>query len=370
MGKIIFYTRSGQTSPSSNYRILQYVPYIKGDKESRCLASEYLYKKHGNARTKTEKLFWYSLYYGNIQFNVFRFMIKDLLSRPDCIVVQRAISPKLIFPLNKLLLKKVFEYVPKLIWDFDDEIFNSKEITKYEAGLLEKNSDTIIVTSEFLKSRLSSEGQRKTILMATTDGDFANDDVSELLDIRRKTYDRQIELLWLATSPSLPHLYKIADELDTVAEKLKKGMGKNLILHVVCNKPLEFKPKNLIVDNVVWSRESARKMIHCSHIGIMPLVNTVSSKGKGGFKIVQYMSAAMPAVASAIGFNNEIIVNGETGFLVDDIASTQGWEDAILALSNDWSVYIKFAAAAKEEYNRKFSFKENLDRWNKIVDEK
>ena len=82
------------------------------------------------------------------------------------------------------------------------------------------------------------------------------------------------------------------------------------------------------------------------------------------------MSAAMPAVASAIGFNNEIIVNGETGFLVDDIASTQGWEDAILALSNDWSVYIKFAVAAKEEYNRKFSFKENLDRWNKIVDEK
>ena len=69
MGKIIFYTRSGQTSPSSNYRILQYVPYIKGDKESRCLASEYLYKKHGNARTKTEKLFWYSLYYGNIQIN-------------------------------------------------------------------------------------------------------------------------------------------------------------------------------------------------------------------------------------------------------------------------------------------------------------
>ncbi len=100
MGKIIFYTRSGQTSPSSNYRILQYVPYIKGDKESRCLASEYLYKKHGNARTKTEKLFWYSLYYGNIQFNVFRFMIQDLLSKPDCIVVQRAISPKVIFPLK------------------------------------------------------------------------------------------------------------------------------------------------------------------------------------------------------------------------------------------------------------------------------
>lgn len=98
-----------------------------------------------------------------------------------------------------------------------------------------------------------------------------------------------------------------------------------MILHVICNKLLEYQPSHLIVDNTLWSRDVAKEMIHRSYIGIMPLTNTISSKGKGRFKIVQYMSAGMPAVVSAIGYNSEIVVNGKTGYLVDDLKNTEGW---------------------------------------------
>lgn len=367
MDRAVLYTRSGKTSPSSNYRILQYADKMDGGVEARPMSPEVLYKHHANAKTRFQKAIWYPLYYLSIQWNVTRFMIGDMFRKPDCIVVQRALSPKFIFPWNKWLMEQALRKCRNLIWDFDDEIFNSKEITAFEASLLEQCSRKIVVTSEFLKDRLRKEFQSKVEFMPTTDGDFVNDSLDDMLDQRRMTYEEQIELLWLATSPSLPHLHKIREELDSVAEILKRETGKKLILHVICNKPLEFKPMHLVLDNTLWSRDVAREMIHRSHIGIMPLTNTISSKGKGGFKIVQYMSAGMPAVVSAIGYNNEIVVDGKTGFLVDDVKDTKGWQEAILKLAVDWNIYKEFCFKSRSEWNSRFSYNKNLERWKCLI---
>lgn len=367
MDRAILYTRSGRTSPSSNYRILQYADKMKDAAEARPMSPESLYKHHANAKTKFQKAIWYPLYYLAIQWNVTRFMISDLLHKPDCIVIQRALSPKFVFPWNRRLMSRVTKKCPNLIWDFDDEIFNSKEITSFETVLLEQYSRRIVVTSEFLKGRLRDEFQPKVELMPTTDGDFADESLDDMLEQRKKTYEEQIELLWLASSPSLPHLHKIKEELDNTAETLERETGKKLILHVICNKPLEFQPKHLVLDNTLWSRDVAREMINRSHIGIMPLTNTISSKGKGGFKIVQYMSAGMPAVVSAIGFNNEIVLDGKTGYLVDDVKDMKGWQEAILRLAMEWSVYKGFCYESREEWNNRFSYDENLERWKCII---
>lgn len=367
MHDVILYTRSGRISPSSNYRLLQYSNDLGDGVVERPMSPEYFYKQHANAKTKLQKLFWYILYYLVIQANVTRYMIKDWRSKPDCIVIQRALSPKLIFPWNKVLIKKALGNCKKLIWDFDDEIFNSGEITKFEANLLQNKAFKIIVTSEFLRSRLSVAAQEKTELMPTTDGEFANESIEEMLSLRAKSYGTKIELLWLATSPSLPHLNKIIDSLDEIAVTVKQELGKELVLHVVCNKPLEYDSKYIVLDNVFWSRKEARRLIRCSHIGIMPLTNTISSKGKGGFKIVQYMSAAMPAIASAIGFNVEIIDDGITGYLVDDIENTDGWKDAILNLAGDWKKYKQFCLNSRNSYNDRFSYEYNLERWKILI---
>lgn len=345
----ILYVRSGKVSPSSNYRLLQYSEQMGDTVLSRPLSSEFLYRKHANAKAKGQKLFWYGLYYLMIQLNITRFMISDMIKKPKCIVVQRALSPKLIFPWNMLLMNIVFSKCGNLIWDFDDEIFNSKEITDFETVLLTRFSRRIVVTSDFLRSRIDEKYRGKVELMPTTDGEFAENDLGEMLRERNKTYDSQVELLWLATSPSLPHLDKIKEELDEIAASLERISGKKLILHVVCNKPFEFSPQHLVLDNIVWTREIARDMVRRSHIGIMPLTNTISSKGKGGFKIIQYMSAGMPAVVSAIGYNNEIVIDGETGFLIDDLENTAGWKRGILDLSCDWKTYEKFCYASRIE---------------------
>jgi glycosyltransferase involved in cell wall biosynthesis len=64
----------------------------------------------------------------------------------------------------------------------------------------------------------------------------------------------------------------------------------------------------------------------------MPLENREWEKGKCGFKALQYMALAIPAVASPVGVNTEIIRHGESGFLCKD---EEAWYNILLRLAVD-----------------------------------
>jgi glycosyltransferase involved in cell wall biosynthesis len=51
----------------------------------------------------------------------------------------------------------------------------------------------------------------------------------------------------------------------------------------------------------------------------MPLINDDISRGKCGFKAIQYMSLGIPAVVSPVGVNSTIIENGVNGYLCHNI---------------------------------------------------
>src|SRR5699024_7940934 len=123
-------------------------------------------------------------------------------------------------------------------WDFDDDIVESGEISKAQADLLEKYSKRIIVTSEFLKSKIKKEYQQKVILLPTTDGDMQDYNEDKLLELRMSTFRREVRLVWVATSGNIPNLIKIIPTLDVAAKATKDVLKKRLKLIVVCNSPL------------------------------------------------------------------------------------------------------------------------------------
>jgi len=78
-----------------------------------------------------------------------------------------------------------------------------------------------------------------------------------------------------------------------------------------------------------WTRTGELDALNRFDIGVMPLTDDEWTRGKCGFKILEYMAAGIPTVASAVGANNEIVMAGSTGLL----ASTQSeWIDHLETL--------------------------------------
>jgi glycosyltransferase involved in cell wall biosynthesis len=79
-------------------------------------------------------------------------------------------------------------------------------------------------------------------------------------------------------------------------------------------------------------------------IGVMPLDDGPWEQGKCGYKIVQYMAAGLPVVASPVGSNRTIVTDGLTGLF----ASSPGeWAHAIERLAREPDTRVSMGAAGR-----------------------
>ncbi|HZU75343.1 MAG TPA: hypothetical protein VFA70_01175, partial [Dehalococcoidia bacterium] len=59
-----------------------------------------------------------------------------------------------------------------------------------------------------------------------------------------------------------------------------------------------------------WSLETQAAELAGIDIGIMPLPDTPWTRGKSGYKLLQYFAAGTPAVGSPVGLNSELLADG------------------------------------------------------------
>ena len=83
------------------------------------------------------------------------------------------------------------------------------------------------------------------------------------------------------------------------------------------------------VIKVPWSQETEVAEVQSFDIGLMPLETDEWSQGKCGLKILQYHAAGVPAVATPVGVNKELIQGGDTGL---SAVTHHEWVEHILTL--------------------------------------
>lgn len=79
-----------------------------------------------------------------------------------------------------------------------------------------------------------------------------------------------------------------------------------------------------------WRLEDETALFARFGVGIMPLPDTPYTRAKAGFKLLQYMAAAVPVVASPVGVNRELVTRSGSGFLA---RGADEWEAALRELA-------------------------------------
>jgi glycosyltransferase involved in cell wall biosynthesis len=243
------------------------------------------------------------------------------LQETDIAFVQRG-----LYPLGPGLVGGVLERFPgRVVLDLDDSVFGLKPdlasggpirrwlYDQKQARSILRRADAVIVSTEELASQVRGYCAEVTILPTVPDA-------ARYPTVEHSSAKR-VRVGWAGTSGNLRYL-------DPLRELFMRLAGEHVAeLEVVSSEPWTG-PSTFRV----WQLMEEAKVFGRFAIGIMPLPDGEYTRAKAGFKLLQYMAAGVPVVASPVGVNRELVEQSRSGFLA---SSTAEWEDALRRLAGD-----------------------------------
>jgi glycosyltransferase involved in cell wall biosynthesis len=119
-----------------------------------------------------------------------------------------------------------------------------------------------------------------------------------------------------------------------------------------------------LIDRVAWSEPVQRERLAGFDVGLAPLPDDAYSRGKCGYKLLQYAAAAVPAVGSPVGVNRAILSQLGTP-APEDLGE---WVDAIMdLLGQPARARAALGARARRVVETSYSYDAWLPRWRQAV---
>ncbi len=131
--------------------------------------------------------------------------------------------------------------------------------------------------------------------------------------------DEPPTIVWVGSPENLVYLEMIRPALARLTVRHPA-----LKVRVICSAFPDW--RDVHVERVAWSEATEAASLAAAHIGVMPLSDDEWARGKCAFKLLQYMAAALPCVASPVGANTEAVIDGFNGF---HARSTEDWERSL-----------------------------------------
>ncbi len=263
-------------------------------------------------------------------------------SRTDGLWIQSETLPWLPWFIEKGLLPSS----KSRVIDCDDAIFHRYDLhgSGLVRSLLGNKIDRLMASSQlvtagnaYLAERAEAAGAPRIEIVPTVL------DLDRYMIKKPADNDEDPVIGWIG-SPSTwrEYMLPLLPTLTAVAGQ------ENCQIHAIGAEPL----RHPLLNVIPWSEDSEAEQILQMDIGIMPLNDTPWSRGKCGYKLIQYMACGLPVIASPVGVNTEIVEEGVNGFLASSAAE---WRDAIVTLVRDPDLRQRMGAAGRRKVERQFS---------------
>lgn len=314
--KILVLSKYDNIGASSRYRMLQYIPYLE-----ECglelhiyelLDSEYLKVLYENkSKSKIEIMKYY----------IKRLKVLLQINKYDLVWIEKEVFPYLPAFIELFFISKI----PYVV-DYDDAQFHMYDLNKRyivraflknKIDRIMKNAQIVVVGNEYLAKRARDAGARNIEIIPT------------VIDVKKYNiqcpikYDK-FTLGWIGSPTTSSYIKMIEQSLLNLSKYIDFQL-------VMVGAAKSFKLDGIDLKIVEWNEETEIDEISRFDVGIMPLPDEPWTRGKCGFKLIQYMGCNLPVIASPIGINKRIVFDGVNGYLAN---STEEWENKLMSLYN------------------------------------
>jgi len=285
-------------------------------------------------------------------FDLFRVLTYDI------VFIHREALPFGV-PWFEYIVTKIFHKYT--IFDFDDAIWipNASETNRNLTMMFKRFGNTakickwvnvVSVGNAYLADYASKYNKNVLINPTTIDTD-------ELHNVEKKHGNHRFVIGWTGSHSTVQYL----DELYHVFKQLEAKY--EFDLHVICDVPPKLDLKSLKF--IPWNKKTEIQDLLNLNVGLMPLQEDIWSKGKCGFKALQYMSLGIPALVSGVGVNAEIVDNEVNGFVCKTL---DDWYVTIERLITDPALLNRVSQKTRTKIVEKYSLSSNKENFLSLFD--
>lgn len=262
----------------------------------------------------------------------------------DYIFIHREASP-IGPPIFEWIISKLWR--KKVIYDFDDAIWISNTGNENKlAALLKANwkvkkickwAYKVAAGNDYLCA-FAQESNNRVVLMPTCV------DMERMHNGHKEHKTGNVTIGWTGSHSTLSYL----EPLIKTLQELEREKDTRFIL--IANRNPELALKNY--EFIQWNETTEIQDLLKIDIGIMPLIADKWSEGKCGFKLIQYLSLGIPAIASPVGVNKIIIEEPNNGFLCTTPAE---WKARLIQLIDNATLRKQMGLSGKQKILASYS---------------
>lgn len=267
-----------------------------------------------------------------------RLALYGTLTDDDVVVLVRKL---LAGPELAVLRSRVW----RLVYDFDDAVFSRDPSRRRAKSAVRaarfrrtvRRSDLVLAGNSILAEHASAASRRTDVRLTPTVVD------TDRLRPGAARDDDEVRLGWIGSAATRPFLEALAPVLDQV-----RTTDARVRLHVMADAP----PALRDVSFTPWSEAAEASFLAGLDIGLGPLPDHPFTRGKCGFKLLQYAACGVPFVADDVGVQRRIAADGRLGLLA---TGHDEWVARLGELVGDPERRRRMAAAARASAEAEWS---------------